>query len=100
MSFAGQDHAAAIADLIAIEGKLIEINGRKVKAHIIEGNVTQEASEFGLDNRDQELTAIIVNRNNDQYRIEDRAIYKGIKRRVTQIDPSGDHVLTITLEND
>jgi hypothetical protein len=100
MSFAGQDHAAAIADLIAIEGKLIEINGRKVKAHIIEGNVTQEASEFGLDNRDQELTAIIVNRNNDQYSIEDRAIYKGIKRKVTQIDPSGDHVLTITLEND
>lgn len=100
MSFAGQDHAAAIADLIAIEGKLIEINGRKVKAHIIEGNTTQEASEFGLNNRDQELTAIIVNRNNDQYRIEDRAFFKGIKRKITEIEPSGDHVLTITLEND
>jgi hypothetical protein len=100
MSFAGQDHAAAIADLIAIDGKLIEINGRKIKAHVIEGITSQEASEFGLNNRDQEITAIIVNRNNDQYRIEDRAIYKGIKRRITEIEPSGEHVLQLTLEND
>jgi hypothetical protein len=100
MSFAGQDHAAAISDLIAIEGKTIEINGRKIKAHIIEGNTTQEASEFGLNNRDQELTAIIVNRGGDLYQIEDRAIYKGIRRKVTEIDPSGDHVLALTLEND
>ena len=100
MSFAGQDHAAAIADLIAIEGKLIEINGRKFKAHIIEGIVTQQASEFGIDNRDQELTAIIVNRENLEFKSQDPAIYKGIKRRITDIDPSGDHVLTITFEND
>lgn len=100
MSFAGKDHSAAIGDLIAIEGKMIEINGRKVMAHIVEGSTSQEASDFGLDNRDQEITAIIVNRGNEQYRINDTGIYKGIKRRISGIEPSGDSVLSITLEND
>ena len=100
ISYAAKDHSAAISDLIAIDGKVIEINGKKLTAHIIEGGNTQEASEFGLDNRDQEMTALIVNRSNDVFRINDPAIYRGKKQRVVSTDQLGDEILSITLAND
>mgnify|MGYP003655358909 CR=1 FL=1 len=99
MSYAAKDHVSAIRDLIAFNGKMISIGGQNVRA-IIEGIQTgMEASEFGLDNREETLTATMINRG---FKAEfgTPVIYKGRNFRITEIDTDDESVLTVSLTND
>jgi len=99
MNYADEDQAAAIADLIAFAGTMIEIGGIKSRAYVQPGNQTQTASEFGLDNRENEITATIVNRR-PAPSFFDSVLYKGQRYRITQMEPTGEKVLTLTCIND
>lgn len=100
MSYSAKDQAAAVADLIAFDGETIEIGGHKYRAHIERGIQSTEASEFGLDNREEELTATIVNRGNSPIRFSDPVKFKGKPYSITEIKPEGRLVTTLTLRND
>lgn len=100
MSYAAKDQAAAVGDLIALDGEMIEIGGHKYKAHIERGPITQGASEFGLDNREEELTATILNRGSHPLKHTDPVKFKGRPYQITEIKPEGRLVTTLTLRND
>lgn len=99
MSYANDDLAAAVTDLIAFDGDMIEIDGIKHRAKIDRGAGSYEASEFGLDNREQTLTAVIVNRGTIPT-FKSPVKYRHQPYRITSIEPSGESVLTLTLTND
>jgi hypothetical protein len=99
MSYATLDHQAALADLIAFEGKMIEIDGVKMRAIIEQGDTSFEASEFGIDNRESTLTATILNRGTTP-RKQAPVFYQGQKYRITAIKPDGERILSIDLTND
>ncbi len=99
MSYAESDQAAAISDLIAFEGKPIEIDGRKMKAIIERGGTSYDASEFGIDNRDEDLTATIINKGTIPSR-EAPVFYRGRKFKITGIDSQNEKILSLSLTND
>lgn len=98
MSFSGKDQAAAVADLIAFDGRVIEINGRKYKAHIEPGVTEAEASVYGLDNRDRQLKATIVNRS-EPPKINSPVIVDGEKYNLDRIEAAGRYVSILDLSN-
>jgi hypothetical protein len=99
MSYASADHAAAVGDLLEFDSSLIEIDGRKFKAHIERGEITQDASEVGLDNREETLNATIVN-NGFIPKFSAPVLYRGNAYRIQGITPEGERVLTLNLTND
>ena len=99
MSYAGQDHAAAVSDLIEFDSDMIEIGGRKYKAHIERGQITQDASELGLDNREESLNATIVNQGS-MPDFETPVRYRGKAFKITGITPEGEKIITLNLSND
>ena len=99
MSYADADHVAALSDIIAFEGKLIEIDGRKMKALIERDATSREASEFGIDNREETLTATIVNTGTIPS-FSAPVVYRGMNYRITGIEPEGERILTLSLTND
>lgn len=99
MSYIHDDHAAAIGDLIAFDGDLIEVDGQKMKAHIERGEITQDASEFGIDNREESLNATIVN-NGSIPSFSAPVKYRGNHYRIETITPSGERVITLSLIHD
>ncbi len=98
MSFAGMDQAAAVADLIAIDGRVIEIDGRKYKAHIEPGTTEAEASVYGLDNRDVQLKATIVNRS-EPPKVNLPVIVDGGTYNLDRIEAAGRYVSILELSN-
>lgn len=99
MSYAESDQVAAISDLIAFEGKPIEIDGKKMKAIVERGATSYGASEFGIDNRDEELTATIINKG-EIPRKDAPVFYRGKKLKITGIDAQGEKIISISLTND
>ena len=99
MNYASQDQIAAIGDLIAFDGELISVNGQNVRAHVERGGISAEASEFGLDNRDQEVTATVVTRGMPLIDFDSPVKVRGSSYRITAINPAGDYISTLTLEN-
>lgn len=99
MSYSDSDHVAAIADLIAFEGKPIEIDGFKMKAIIERDTITQEGSEFGLDNREETIKATILNKGTIPSHSAP-VFYRGSKYRIGDIDIAGEKILTLSLTND
>lgn len=100
MNYSARDQAAAVGDLIAFDGEMIEIGGHKYKAHIERGPIRAEASDLGLDNREEELTATILNRGSSPIKHDHQVIFKGKRYRITEIKPEGRLVTTLTLTND
>ena len=98
MSFSGKDQAAAVADLIAFDGRVIEIDGRKYKAHIEPGVTEAEANVYGLDNRDRQLKATIVNRS-EPPKINSPVIVDGEKYNLDRIEAAGRYVSILDLSN-
>lgn len=99
MSYADSDHAAAIADLIAFEGRSIEIDGVKMKAIIERDTTNFEASEFGIDNREESLTASIINKGTIPSK-DAPVFYRGQRFKITTIEEAGEKILNIGLTND
>ena len=98
MNFAGMDQAAAVADLIAFDGRVIEIDGRKYKAHIEPGVTEAEASVYGLDNRDRQLKATIVNRS-EPPKLNSPVIVDGERYNLDRIEAAGRYVSILELSN-
>ena len=99
MSYADLDHQSAVSDLIAFEGKPIEIDGNKLKAIIEREETSFEASEFGIDNREETLKATILNKGKIPSK-DAPVFYLGQRFRITSIEPEGERILTINLTND
>jgi hypothetical protein len=99
MNYAEQDQVAAIGDLIAFDGEEIEVSGHKMRAHIELGTVSKEASMRGLDNREQELTATIINRG-EMPNPGDELIRRKQRFRITEVSPAGNQVSVLTAVND
>lgn len=99
MSYVADDQEAAISDLIAFTGELIEIDGQKTMAHIQRGEITQDASEVGLDNRDDSITATIINKGSIP-NFSASVLYRGKPYSISSISPEGERVLSLTLTND
>jgi hypothetical protein len=99
MNYAELDQVSAIADLQAFDGELIEINGQKMRAHVELGSISQEASMMGLDNREQSITATIINRGTTASP-GDELIRKSQRYRITEVTPAGTQVSVLTAVND
>ena len=99
MTFAGQDHAAAVADLIAFDGRMVNVAGTNMRAHIEREPIDQTASEFGIHNREESLLATIVRRG-EPPRISEKVTIDGSCYRIASIEPAGESVLTLTLRHD
>jgi hypothetical protein len=98
MNYAERDQVAAIGDLIAFDGELIEVNGQKMRAHIELGTVSKDASITGLDNREQEITATIINRG--EINPGDKLIRDKQRFTIREISPAGNQVSVLTAVND
>jgi hypothetical protein len=99
MNYAEQDQVAAIGDLLAFDGELIEVSGQKMRAHIELGTVSKDASMHGLDNREQEITATIINRG-AMPNPGDQLIRRNQRFRITEVSPAGNQVSVLTAVND
>jgi hypothetical protein len=99
MSYAGADRAAVIGDLTAMEGEVITVAGSSVLAHFELGNDTQEASEYGDDNRTTTATATF-NWTGTDFSFGDSVRARGRNWSITDIDKAGGNIITLTLEND
>jgi len=98
MNWAGMDQAAAIDDLIAMDGRLIEIDGQRYMAHVEPGMTEAEASVYGLDNRDRQLKATIVNRSQPP-KINSPVIVDGERYNLDRIEAAGRYVSILELSN-
>lgn len=99
MSYAAQDQASAVSDLIAFDGELIEVGGHKYRAHIERGAIGQDGSIYGLDNREESVTATLVHRGTPPA-IKDDVLLRGKRYRITEINPEGELVASLSLTND
>lgn len=99
MNYAGADRVAAIDDLTAMEGEVITVAGSSVLAHFEIGNDSQEASEYGDDNRTETATATFHWVGTD-ISFGDSVRARGRNWSITDMDKTGGNVITLTLEND
>jgi hypothetical protein len=95
ITYAEKDQVSAIRDLIAFDGELIHIGGEPIRAHVVVGEISQEAEEHGLHNREEEMTATIINREGIDF--NNSALRKGKHYRITGIDSQGEQVSTLSL---
>ena len=93
------DRAAAIGDLTAMEGEVITVAGRSVLAHLELGNDSQEASEYGADERTQTATATFEWIGTD-ISFGDTVRARGRNWSIADMDKAAGNIVTLTLEND
>lgn len=98
MSVAEKDHVAAIKDAVAFHGKPITIDGKVYKALINAGETAFEASEFGLDNRDEDITATLVWQGKDPDP-KTPILYRGRKKQIESLTRPSENVLELSLTN-
>ena len=92
------DHTSALLDLIEIRGELIQIEGEPNTAFVQRESETQEASEYGSDEREEELTATFKADVKPQFSFQ--VTIQGRNYTITDIEPATGGIYTLTLEND
>lgn len=92
------DHSSALLDLIELRGELIRIEGEPVRAFVQREEESQEASEYGSDTREEEITATFKAKVKPQFSFS--VTIQGRNYTITDIDPATGGIYTLTLEND
>lgn len=92
------DHSAALLDLIELRGELILIEGEPYTAFVQRESETQDASEYGIDEREEEITATFKAKIKPQFSFE--VTIQSRKYTITDIEPASGGIYTLTLEND
>lgn len=98
MSIAEKDHVAAIKDAIAFHGKQITIDGKAYKALINAGETAFGTSDFGLDNRDEDITATLIWQGKDPDP-KTPVLYRGAKKKIDSLARPSESVLELSLTN-
>ena len=99
MTYVEADRIAAFRDLVALSGVTMQVNGMNVRAVIEQGRISQAASDFGIDNRDQEVTATLITTGLSHVTFDSSVLLDGRKMKITELEPTGERILTMTLEN-
>lgn len=99
MTYTESDRTAAFRDLVALSGVTIQINGMNVRAIIEQGQTSRSASEFGLDNRDSEITATLMTTGLKPIEFDSPVVLHGRKMKINEIEPVGERIVNLTLEN-
>jgi hypothetical protein len=100
MDYPTKDTVAAISDLIAFSGTMIQVGGVNVRAYVEKGGSSFTASEFGIDNREDDVTATIRTRGMIPPTQKHPVVIHGRRMKITEIETINDEVMTLTLSND
>lgn len=92
------DHGACLLDLIDLRGEIIFIDGEPVRAFVQRESESQEASEYGIDELEQEVTATFRTKVKPQFSFT--VTIEGRNYTITDIEPANTDIYTLTLEND
>lgn len=98
MNYVDQDQKAALIDLIALRGEFIFIEDEPIRAFIQRENETQEASDYGADDTQEEITATFKAARKPEFSFE--VTIESRRYAITDIDHISGDIYTITLEND
>jgi len=97
-SYIDADHGSCLRDLIGIRGELIFVEGEPIRAFVQRETETQEASEYGTDELEEEITATFEAKIKPQFSF--KVAIKGREYTITDIETHSDDIYTLTLEND
>ena len=100
MTYVEDDRIAAFRDLVALNGITMQVNGMNVRAVIEQGRVSRSASDFGIDNRDEEVTATLITTGLKPITFDSPIVLNGRKMKITELEPTGERILTMTIENE
>lgn len=97
-TYAELDRIASFRDVVALSGVLMQVGGINVKALVEQGQTSRSASEYGIDNRDEEVTATLLTTGLKPIEFETKVVLSGRKMKITDIEPIGERLVTLTLE--
>jgi len=98
MNYVDHDQQSALLDLIGLRGEIIFIEDEPIRAFIQRETETQEASDYGADDIQEEITATFRAERKPEFSFE--VTIQSRRYAITDIENIGGTIYTITLEND
>lgn len=89
------DISAAYSDLIGVRPELVEIGGHSYKAFVNRLGGSAEASQFGIDDTEDEIE-ISVKNEGKAIRPGERVKYDGTTYEIARVMPATTRTLTLT----